>query len=117
MLNDLVLNITALNISLSLAEGKDELRFSVAMQSDKQSFESDWTTRAPSGIPNYLLALVVTVASTLQLVAIFKIFNKIMTGAESADRYSFVTFLLFTCWDLTITVLCFTMCFQNEVWV
>lgn len=66
-------------------------------------------------MPNFLLALVVTVASTLQLAAVLRIFNRVMTGAESAERYSLLTFMLFTCWDLAVTVLCFTLCFNNDV--
>ena len=78
------LNITALNVTFSLTDDKSDLRFSVKLESDNLNFQAERTDKSSTTLPNFILAFVITVSATLQLAAVLRIFNRVMTGAESA---------------------------------
>lgn len=78
------LNITTLNFTFTLTDDKNDLRLSVGIDSDKLSFQIDRTERSSTAVPNLLLAFVVMVSATMQLTAMMRIFNRVLTGTESA---------------------------------
>ena len=78
------LNITTLNFTFTLTDDKKDLRLSVGVDSDKLRFQIDRTKQSSTALPNLLLAFVVMVSATMQLTAMMRIFNRVLTGTESA---------------------------------